>query len=60
MMARICDDTCPNCLYICEGDFLCSLANELVIVEWTPVYGECIKNRRSLLNDKKKKKGNTK
>lgn len=59
-MARICDDTCPNCLYICEGDFICSLANELVIVEWTPVYGKCIKNRRSLLNDKKKKKGSTK
>ena len=55
-MARICDDTCPNCLYICEGDFICSLANELVIVDWIPVNGTCIKHKKKdLFNELKKK-----
>lgn len=59
-MARICDDTCDNCVYIGEGDFICGIANELVIVDWVSVYGKCIKKKKSLLNNKKKKKEITK
>lgn len=39
---RVCDDTCDNCIYIGEGDFICDEAQELVIDEWIPVYGKCI------------------
>lgn len=54
---RICDDTCDNCVYICEGDFICSELNELVIVDWVPVYGTCIKRKKKdLFNQKKGKK----
>lgn len=57
MMARICDDTCPNCLYICEGDFICTELNELVIVDWVPVYGACVKRKKKdLFNQKKERK----
>jgi len=55
-MAKICDDRCENCLYICEGDFICTEINELVIVDWVPIYGTCIKHKkRNLFNDLKKK-----
>ena len=54
---RICDDTCDNCVYICEGDFICSELNELVIVDWVPVYGACVKRKKKdLFNQKKGKK----
>lgn len=57
MMARICDDTCVNCLYICEGDFICTELNELVIVDWVPVYGACVKRKKKdLFNQKKERK----
>lgn len=57
MMARICDDTCENCLYIGEGDFICSELNELVIVDWVPVYGACVKRKKkNLFNQKKERK----
>lgn len=56
-MARVCDDTCDNCVYIYEGDFICSELNELVIVDWVPVYGTCIKRKKKdLFNQKKGKK----
>lgn len=55
-MARICDDTYEHCVYICEGDFICSQLNELVIVDWVPVNGTCIKHKkRNLFSDLKKK-----
>ena len=57
MLTRRCSDTCPNCLYICEGDFICTLANELVVVDWIPVHDKCIKNKKSLLICKKSKRG---
>lgn len=40
-MKRICDDTCPNCIYIGEGDFICDELMEIVIDDWIPVYFEC-------------------
>lgn len=56
MMARICDDTCVSCLYICEGDFICTELNELVIVDWIPVNGTCIKHKKKdLFNELKRK-----
>lgn len=55
-MARICDDTCEHCVYICEGDFICSQLNELVIVDWVPVNGTCIKHKKKdLFNELKRK-----
>lgn len=55
-MAKLCDDTCDNCVYIGEGDFICSVVNELVIVDWIPVNGFCIrKKKREQLNEKKPK-----
>lgn len=54
---RICDDTCDNCVYICGGDFICSELNELVIVDWVPVYGACVKRKKKdLFNQKKERK----
>lgn len=44
-------------VYICEGDFICTLANELVVVDWVPVHDKCIKNKKSLLSCKKSKRG---
>lgn len=38
---KICGDTCDYCLYICEGDFICEILQEIVIDEWVPVYSEC-------------------
>lgn len=52
---KICDDTCENCLYICEGDFICEVLNEIVIDEWVPVYGKCIVEERKL-NERNRKK----
>ena len=41
----------------CEGDFICSELNELVIVDWVPVYGACVKRKKKdLFNQKKRKK----
>lgn len=57
-MARICDDTCENCLYIGEGDFICSELNELTIVNWEPVYGTCVKHKKKDLFNQKKRKEN--
>lgn len=42
---RMCDDTCENCIYIGEGDFICDLVQDIVINDWIPVYGKCIKNK---------------
>ena len=54
---KICDDTCESCLYIGEGDFTCSELNELVIVDWVPVYGVCVKRKKKdLFNQKKERK----
>ena len=36
-----CDDTCEECLYIGEGDFICAASNEFVISDWTPIKGFC-------------------
>lgn len=56
-MAKICDDTCENCVYIGEGDFICSVINELVMVDWTPVNEKCIRHKKKeLFNDKKTKR----
>ena len=56
-MARICDDSCTNCIYIGEGDFICSAINELVMVDWTPVNEKCIRHKKKeLFNDKKTKR----
>lgn len=27
---------CDNCMYICEGDFLCDKYEELVVSDWQP------------------------
>ena len=37
-----CDDTCENCIYICEGDFICDIKNELVISDWIPLNNFCL------------------
>lgn len=42
---RMCDDTCDNCIYIGEGDFICDLVQDIVISDWIPVYGKCIENK---------------
>lgn len=55
-LKKFCDDTCENCLYIGEGDFICSELNELVIVDWVPVYGTCIKRKKKNLFKQKKQK----
>lgn len=39
---RVCDDTCDNCIYIGEGDFICDRKSELVIEDWFPVFGYCL------------------
>lgn len=39
---RVCDDTCENCVYIGEGDFICDEAQEIVISDWVSIYGKCI------------------
>lgn len=55
-MARSCDESCMNFLYIGEGDFICSVVNELVIVDWTPFNYVCIrKKKKEPLNEKKPK-----
>ena len=36
-----CDDTCEECLYIGEGDFICAASNEFVISDWIPIKGFC-------------------
>ena len=38
----VCSDQCENCLYICEGDFICDVVNELVISDFIPIYDYCI------------------
>lgn len=38
-----CDDSCDNCMYIGEGDFMCDIDNEIVISEWMPIKGTCDK-----------------
>lgn len=56
-MARSCDESCMNFLYIGEGDFICSAINELVMVDWTPVNEKCIRHKKKeLFNDKKTKR----
>ena len=33
----MCDPgVCDDCLYICEGDFLCDKYEELVVADWQP------------------------
>ena len=27
---------CDNCMYICEGDFLCEKYQEIVVSDWQP------------------------
>lgn len=56
-MARSCDESCMNFLYIGEGDFICSAINELVMVDWTPVNEKCIRHKKKeLFNDGKAKR----
>ena len=56
-MARSCDESCMNFLYIGEGDFMCSAINELVMVDWTPVNEKCIRHKKKgLFNDGKAKR----
>lgn len=34
-----CDRNCYNCNYceyICEGDYMCSMSNDIVIEDWEP------------------------
>jgi len=38
---KVCSDTCHNCIYIGEGDYICDELMEIVIDEWVPVYPEC-------------------
>lgn len=34
---KMCDPgICDNCLYICEGDFLCDKYQEIVVGDWQP------------------------
>lgn len=45
-MKKTCDDTCENCIYIGEGDFICDLVQDIVISDWIPVHGsKCIANK---------------
>lgn len=53
-LKKFCDDTCESCLYIGDGDFICSELNELVIVDWVPVYGACVKRKKKDLFNQKK------
>jgi len=56
-MARSCDESCMNFLYIGEGDFICSAINELVVVDWKLVNKGCIRHKKKeLFNDKKTKR----
>lgn len=57
-LKKFCDDTCENCIYIGGGDFICSELNELVIVNWEPVYGTCVKRKKKDLFNQKKRKEN--
>ncbi len=43
---------CDNCLYICEGDFLCDKYEELVVSDWEPTehYMMC-KGRRKVIQN---------
>ena len=43
---RVCDDTCPYCMYIGEGDFFCEATEELVWTDWEPVLGYCTLSRK--------------
>ena len=49
---RVCDDTCDNCIYIGEGDFICDKKSELVIENWFPVFGYCLLEDSILSEDK--------
>ena len=34
---RICaPEVCDDCVYICEGDFLCEKQQEIVVADWQP------------------------
>ncbi len=52
MKKNICNDTCPNCIYIGEGDFICDELMEIVIDDWTPVYTNCILEKKGNNNEK--------
>ena len=47
---KMCDPAyCSNCIYICEGDFICDAIEDedgtpiMVVSDWTPTddYGRC-------------------
>ena len=41
---KMCDPAmCSDCLYICEGDFICERYQELVVSDWEPTenYMKC-------------------
>ena len=55
-LKKYCDDTCENCLYIGEGDFICDILHVLVIEDWVPLNdGICIKDVKCSKHDKKNK-----
>lgn len=38
-----CCHTCPNCIYIGDGDSMCDETNQIVLIDWEPTehYGCC-------------------
>lgn len=38
-----CCHTCPNCVYLGDGDHICDLNNQVVMINWEPTenYGCC-------------------
>lgn len=49
-----CDDSCDKCIYLGEGEYMCSVLNKPVIINWMPVNGTCIKNKKKTLLGGKK------
>ncbi len=52
---KFCDPgMCDDCLYLCEGDFLCGKTGEVVMSGWEPTkyFGHCKKK----LNKKRRRK----
>ena len=46
--SKKCGDECPFCLYIGDGDFICTKYDELVITDWMSI------NEESCIDDIKK------
>lgn len=43
---ELCSDSCIHCLYIEDGDFICNITKDVVIVNWCPFECQCPKKRK--------------